>query len=250
MPCLSSTRFILGAAGTVATLTLGAALAHAESAAAPTPTPAPPATAQPVAPPPGYPAQPYPAYPAQPGYATQPGYPAQPVYPAQPGYPVQPGLQPQPGAAMPPGYPPPGYYVPQQRPIVGYRQAPRVGLIAAGAAVFGGLYILSASVTAIFDCNASGKTCSGTYWPMYVPLVGPWIQMAYVGNESYTPAARFGLAMVGLGEAAGLAMLIAGAVAKEKVPIYALGHGSHKATMQLAPLTLANGGGLLALGRF
>lgn len=178
------------------------------TAAAPPFTPAPPpvastAPAPQAAPPPQTPQYSPGAYPPPGGYS--PG-----------GYPGW-GSEQVPTAIGPDGRPrllplemkydsekgiPPGYRVVEQR---------RTNIAIAGASIFGGLWIASAIAGGIME--DSGKYSGHHGWPMYLPVVGPFITIA-----SYDASAGGAtpLVFVGLGQAAGLAMLIAGMVTREK----------------------------------
>lgn len=160
-------------------------------------------------------------------------------------YPMPP--QGQPGAYPPPGYgyPPGGYpgwgsssdegptaigpdgrprllplemkYDPDKGVPPGYRLAEkrRSGLAIAGASIFGGLWIASAIAGGIME--DSGRW-SGTHgWPMYIPVIGPFITI-----ESYNASAGGATPLVfdGIGQAAGLVMFIIGLGTKEKVLKY------------------------------
>ena len=212
---------------------------------------------------PSYPAQTYPTQPdpnqpyqGQP-YQGQP-YQGQP-YQGQPyqGQPYQPQpYQPQPYQGQP--YQPQAGqqpYYPQQQPnynlapstTVRYVSRPRVGLIIGGAVTLGVAWSLSALGAAYAGNNCGydyyGYSSGGCYdrvWPLFIPVVGPWIQMGF-GNDATTTAY---LAFDGLVQAGGLAMIIAGAVTRTKVAVYA------KNGLQVNPLLASGGTGLLVSGRF
>lgn len=189
--------------------------------AAPAPTVPPPANwGSGIAPPPS--AQPAPTvmpspYPAQPGAYPPPGY----GYPPG-GYPGWGSSSDEgPTAIGPDGRPrllplemkydpdkgvPPGYRLAEKR---------RSGLAIAGASIFGGLWIASAIAGGIME--DSGRW-SGTHgWPMYIPVIGPFITI-----ESYNASAGGATPLVfdGIGQAAGLVMFIIGLGTKEKVLKY------------------------------
>lgn len=208
-------------------------------------TPADPSLANPQYP--GYPPTVYP-----PGTYPPPGTYAPGTYPPNT-YP--PGAYP-PGTYAPNGYPPNGYqpgynmYAPPRRTVLRYEERPRLGLIIGGAVTLGAVYLLHVTVTGFtqaFDCDVYNSSCSNaTYWPNYIPVVGPWIMMGYV-DPSYASLARLGLAFSGLAQGAGLAMLIVGAATRHRVPVYAT---VGKTRIDFAPSFLAGGGGLAAVGRF
>jgi hypothetical protein len=225
----------------------GAPPAAAPPAAAP-PAAAPPAAAPPAAAPPGQPPYGSPPYGAPPG---QPGY-----GPPPPGYgpPGQPGAHPYP----PPGYypyPPPYYYPPGgtypdlrprtipynegDAPPAGYRLDTRMmrGLIIAGATTFGSLYLLSAAVGSAFledSRNNDGHA------PLFIPVVGPFIT---IGTANPSPMGTFALVIDGLGQAAGVAMFVAGLTVKTKIWVR-----EGKGEISVAPIVAAGPGGLPGVG--
>lgn len=213
-----------------------------------------------------YPGQPYPGQPYQPQpYQAQP-YPGQPYqpqpYPAQP-YPGQP-YQPQPYQPQPyyPAQPYPGSqptYVQPSRTPVRYVNRPRLGLVVGGAVTLGVAWSLTALAAASYSgslysydeysntnsINSSGNSFgyASELWPLYIPVLGPWIEMGFLhGSGSQLGGAL--LAFDGLVQAGGLAMIIAGAVTRTKVAIYA------KNNLQINPLTLNGGSGIVVGGRF
>lgn len=202
---------------------------------------------QPAQPAPGQPA--YQAPPQYPAYPQQQGYPQ--GYPQQPGYPQgYPQPYPQQGYYPAPGQPyptyPPGYVPPAPPTPIRYEMRPRYGLIIGGAVVLGVSWSMTALAGALVsDYCSSSIGCSDAVWPLYLPVLGPWVQMGYLHGAG-TNTGRVMLAFDGLVQAGGLAMLIAGAVAKKRVGVYALG----PVKMQLSPYGASGGGGLYALGTF
>ena len=78
-----------------------------------------------------------------------------------------------------------------------------------------------------YDETYSGSSSSSfgnatELWPLYIPVLGPWIEMGFL-HGSGAPLGGALLAFDGLVQAGGLAMLIAGAVTRTKVAIYAFG---------------------------
>ncbi|MRG92259.1 hypothetical protein [Polyangium spumosum] len=232
-------------------------------AAAQAPAPPPPASPDTQAPPP--PPPPPPGYePAPPQVAPlpPPGYPQ--GYPQgypPPGYPP-PGYAPPPGYPQgypPPGYPPPGYgpnsygYGPpgaelpatlpyeEGDPIrPGYRLESRIrkGLVIGGAVTFGVPWFFSAMIASI---GSSVDRNAGT-WPLYIPALGPFIAMGTLDSEG---AGTFWLALDGLAQSGGIAMLIAGLVAQEKRLVRTNEFGS----VTVMPLRFGpHGGGLGLVG--
>ena len=218
--------------------------------------------AQPQAPPP---AQPYQLQPGQP-YQLQPGqpYPQQfdPAQPAQP-YPGQP--YPQQPAQPPPYYPAqpesgtqPRYTQFTRTPLR-YESRPRRNLIIGGGLTLGLAYTVTAVLAASYadslysydeythrnSISSTGGSfgLTSNLWPLYIPVLGPWIEMAYLyGNGSGLGSTL--LAIDGLVQAGGLAILIIGAVSRTRVAVYA------KNSLTVSPLTLSSGSGILVGGRF
>ena len=94
---------------------------------------------------------------------------------------------------------PPGYHV---------QQHVRTGLIVGGAVLFGTLYLISALTAAgTSDSGSSGDNL------LYVPAAGPFLQMA---NTSSSVGNVF-LAIDGLGQCAGVAMLVYGLAAPRSI---------------------------------
>jgi hypothetical protein len=98
----------------------------------------------------------------------------------------------QPGDPIPPGY--------------HTQTRVRKGLIIGGAIPFGVLYLLSAFSAAVAQDASQGSTNSNPAGALYIPAVGPFIQM---GNTS-SSIGNFFLAVDGAGQTAGLIMLVYG----------------------------------------
>jgi hypothetical protein len=200
---------------------------------APAEPPAPPAPpARPRAPAPMQQAAP----PAAPPGAYPPGY-----YPPPPGtYP--PGYYPPPPGAYPPGAygpeyppppgayppPPPGYYAyppppleeqPSELPYEegdpipeGYEPVTKMrkGLVIAGSVVFGSTYLISI-ITAAQVADVAGTT--EDVWPLFVPVVGPFIAMgtthAWSDGEGSNGLGAI-LLLDGIAQVGGAAMFIGG----------------------------------------
>ena len=144
-----------------------------------------------------------------------------------------------------------------------YVNRPRVGLIIAGAITLGVTWSFSALAAATYtssyteyDYTYGYPTPSTTYastsssfgdttalWPLYIPVLGPWIEMGYLRGSGASLGGAL-LAFDGLAQAGGLAMLIAGAVTHTRVAVYA------RNNLQINPLTVVGGTGLLVSGRF
>jgi len=183
-------------------------------------------------------------------------------YPQQ-GY-QPPGYQQAPPGYAPPGYPPPGYqqgqpyYVPQGaqgqltppgprvirdwdegEPIpLGYHKEEhvRTGLVIGGAVTFGSMYLLTALGASI--ANDAG----GSVGALYVPGLGPFIQMAQTSSST----AAFWLAFDGVVQLGGVAMFVAGfALPKKQLVRNDVGFELH-----LAPIIARDQTGMGVVGRF
>src|ERR1700722_12654900 len=174
--------------------------------------------------------------PPPPPPATPSGYTA-PLYQQ-----TQPSYVPQSGAMSGPrliqdweeGQPvPPGYH-PDTRI--------RKGLVIGGAVMFGTLYLLSALVAAAgSDSSSNGGNAEAAPW---IPGGGPFIQMTSTSSS----VANVFLAIDGLGQAGGLAMLIYGLAAPKTVLVRNDLGGLHITPM---PMTFGrNGEGLGLVGTF
>jgi hypothetical protein len=101
----------------------------------------------------------------------------------------------------------------------GYHQDTRIrkGLVIAGAVTFGSLYLttilITAGVQGICDADGVSGDCDEAS-ALYVPAIGPFIAIGTL--DANAPAAVF-LAINGLGQSAGVAMLVAGLAARENV---------------------------------
>jgi hypothetical protein len=190
---------------------------------------------QPYPPPQPPPGQPYGQPP--PNYGQPP--PGQPYGQPPPNY----GQPPQPGAEMP-GQPQgqPNLYTPPpppQRVVLRYEDRHNMGLVIAGASVLGGSYLFFGFMPgAIATASCGNNTGCDTLWPLFIPIAGPFIEIARAGT-SYAPL----LVLDGLAQASGLALLIAGLATTHKVPVY-----SERA--MVLPFSTAGGAGLRAVGRF
>jgi hypothetical protein len=199
-----------------------ALVAIASAAHAQEPPPLPPATA--AQPPPGY-------APPPPGYG-----------------------QPPPGYYPPPGYPPYGQPPRDTRPIKmdyeegdpipqGYhvRTKVRAGLIGGGAGMIGGLWIISIIAGAIGNAGHELTDGDEPWTPMYIPVVGPFITMGTAARD-LSSAGHALLAIDGIIQVGGLAMIVLGAVLPKKELIRDdLGAKNFK----IAPVVTGNGLGLV-----
>jgi hypothetical protein len=200
--------------------------------------------------PPGYPP---PAYP--PGYG--PGY-TTPVYQQ-----VQPSYVPQSVAFSGPrvindwseGEPiPPGYH--ESTRI-------RKGLVIGGAVLFGSTYLLSAFTATVGAANASencsinmafgsnqGCNSGNPLTALFIPAVGPFIQMAHSGN---TAVGNFWLALDGVAQVGGITMFLVGLASPKTVLVRNdLGSIVHKKEFELslAPIVSPQRQGMGVVGTF
>lgn len=145
-------------------------------------------------------------------------------------------FQPDPRYAPPPQpYP----YQPPQRPPVPlhYEERPLYGLAIAGGASLAGVYLFANFLPAALDNLGCTDNCN-QLWPLYIPVVGPFIQIGRSSNSVAPLLVLDGVVQVGCA-----AMLIAGLAVKRKVPVY--GQNTH-----IVPYAASGGAGLMALGRF
>jgi hypothetical protein len=178
----------------------------------------------------------------------------QPVYPQgyAPAYP--PGYAPPPGYGPGPGYTTPIYqqvqpsYIPQSvafsgprvitdwsegEPIPpGYHETTRIrkGLVIGGAVLFGTTYLFTALGASVVEgCgNSCGNSNVGS---LFVPGVGPFIQMAQPGNGAL---GNFWLAVDGIAQLGGITMFVVGLAAPKTVLIRNDLGSSSKKDFQLA----------------
>jgi hypothetical protein len=140
--------------------------------------------------------QPPPGYaPAAPGYApAAPGYPPPAYYP-QPAYSTAPAiLDYEDGDPVPPGYHKSSHA--------------RKGLVIGGSVLFGTTYLLTLSVAGIGQLvNDVYPKGSKDFGPLLIPVAGPFVGLATTQPSS---GGAFGLALLGLMQAGGVAMFIAG----------------------------------------
>lgn len=210
--------------------------------AIPPPSPA----APPPPPPPGPPPSPYAPYGQQP-------------------YQQYPAPQPPPSAVAPNGeYVAPlsqttqPTYVPQSvalsgprfikdweegQPIpYGYHHETRVrkGLVISGSILLGVTYIYSSLLAAAGeDASDGGHNTLGWLW---MPVLGPFFEM----SETDSTAARYVLFLDGMAQAAGLTMLIAGALYPKHILVR-----NDLASMSFVPMKIgSDGSGMGVVGRF
>jgi hypothetical protein len=163
-----------------------------------------PLAPQPYAPQP-YAAQPYAVQP----YAAQPDAPQpynapQPVYAPQPLYAPQPYYWPQPLAAAQRAGAPPALYRTEERELR--------GLWITGLALWGVAWVMDWAVTGLSQEPGDLRGVA------FVPVVGPWVQLA-MGQGSASSEGETLLIADGIAQAAGLAMIVLGAVLKREVRV-------------------------------
>lgn len=164
--------------------------------------------------------QPPPPQYAPPQYAPPPQYAAPPQYYAQPPqYP--PRLDYEEGDAIPPGY--------------SVRSRLRKGLVVGGAVTFGVLYVLSVLVA-----DSVRGTDSDNLRSLYVPAIGPFIALSKVQGGNGV------LILDGVGQTAGLIMLVAGVA----FPRHELVRNDILASMHVVPLLGSGLGGFGLAGAF
>ncbi len=117
---------------------------------------------------------------------------------------------------------------------------PRWGLVAGGAATFGATYFISILIAAI-GTDVSGG--ANPFWPQYIPVVGPFIQIGVL------PLATVGVycTLLGLAQAAGVAMFIAGFAAPHKSLVR---DALTKNQLMIVPFVSPTANGLALSGRF
>jgi hypothetical protein len=160
----------------------------------------------------------------------------------------------------PPPYwgPPPGYgygygypEMPEeiddegQEPPPGYIRQTRVrkGLVIGGAITFGTTWLLSA-VTAGMVMDNGSEEDGERFAPLFAPVVGPFIAMATTNSEG---VGTLVLAIDGIAQAGGLAMLIAGCAAQKSVFVRT---GPMGEQMTITPMIGKDANGFALTGSF
>ncbi len=123
----------------------------------------------------------------------------------------------------------------------------QIGLLAGGLSLLTVGYaaaVVGATVQSD-QCVAGSTYCGSQKWQLYVPVVGPFLQMETVQGDAKNTA-RALLAFDGVIQAGGLVMTLAGlAIAGSSPPrTYALNK------VRVTPFAGAGGVGLAAMGRF
>lgn len=126
----------------------------------------------------------------------------------------------------------------------GYHRAQRLrkGLIIAGAVTFGTLYVISTFGAAVaHDANEDGS--AGNANALYIPAVGPFIQIA----STTTATGNYFNVLDGIGQTAGLVMLIVGLTSPRTVLVR---NDFGIAALLPTPYVNREGGGLRMVGYF
>jgi hypothetical protein len=163
--------------------------------------------------------------------------PAQYAPAPQPTY-AQPSPYYAPVVAQPPALPARFAFVDGQPVPPGYHleSSPRRGMIIGGAVTFGSLYVISVIAA---DARGSDGTTNENLKPLYIPVLGPFLASSKVQSGTGV------LILDGIGQAAGLAMVIAG-VAFPKTEIVR----NDVAEVHLVPMASSDRAGLSLLGTF
>jgi hypothetical protein len=161
-------------------------------------------------------------YPAPLSQTTQPSYVPQSVALSGPEK-----LDYEPGEPVPPGYTP--------------VQRTRKGPIIAGASVFGSLYLLSAFAASV-DADSSRDHDLA---PLFIPVAGPFITIVNTNNATGT----FFLVIDGLGQSAGLALLIYG-LTSPKTVLLRNDFTASKPSVRVTPMMTASTTGVGLTGTF
>lgn len=113
----------------------------------------------------------------------------------------------------------------------------RTGLVIGGAVTFGSVWLLNALVASVgIDLN------QGQAWPLYIPILGPFIAMGTFRSLQAVDA--FFLVLDGIVQAGGVAMLIAGIAA----PRHQLVRNRYASLLFPMPVSLGNGSAGIAFG--
>jgi hypothetical protein len=134
------------------------------------------------------------------------------------------------GSPVPPGYTP--------------VERVRKGAVIGGAVTFGSLYLLSAFSASLSVDNGDGKLA-----PLYIPAVGPFVQMA----QTDTATGNFFLAIDGAGQCLGLGLFIYGLASPKTILLrndLAGGTAKNETKARVVPMTGQGTTGLAVVGTF
>jgi hypothetical protein len=129
----------------------------------------------------------------------------------------------------------------------GYRRIERTrrGAIIGGAVLFGSMYLVSVLVAAANDDAARASNTSPQTDALYIPAVGPFVQMMAKSNAALGNVA---LAIDGIAQSGGVALFVLGvAVPKTMLMRETV---DNKPTLQVLPLMAKGATGLRLVGSF
>jgi hypothetical protein len=126
--------------------------------------------------------------------------------------------------------------------VVYNRRRPNTALLITGGAVLVGTYATTAAFAAV-----NGPS---TDKDLYIPIVGPWINLANRSCDGCTNETRDTVLIAGSGvlQGIGTLMLVSSFFVPEKVPAARISAGNVK--MTITPSAAPSGGGLGAVGTF
>jgi hypothetical protein len=108
-------------------------------------------------------------------------------------------------------------------------------LIIAGAATFGSVYAL----------NVLGASAGGDNAALFVPVLGPFIEIGHLNAGPLSGLAGVFLVLDGLAQAGGVAMLIGGIASTKQVLVR---RDVATTTVRITPLTMGYGGAGVGIG--
>jgi hypothetical protein len=120
----------------------------------------------------------------------------------------------------------------------------RKGLVVGGAVTFGTLYFFSALAAAVSADANPGQ--SNPLWPMWIPGIGPFIQM----TQGSSATGNMFLALDGVAQTAGLAMLFVGLTSPKTVLVRNDLSADAKPTVRAMPIVGRNMTGVGVVGTF
>ena len=135
---------------------------------------------------------------------------------------------------------PPGYHV---------DTSVRKGLVIGGAATFGAIYLVTALTAGLIQSVSSSVDGGDAeeVTPLYIPVAGPFVAMATLDA---TGGGIVALALLGVGQAAGVGMFITGFAAQESVLMRNDVGAAQKPRIRLSPTVGKGDPGLSLVGSF
>lgn len=134
---------------------------------------------------------------------------------------------------------PPGYHV---------DTSIRKGLVIGGAVTFGAIYLITALTAGLIQSVADTVNSEAEeVTPLYIPVAGPFVAMATLNAEGGGIVA---LALLGVGQAAGVGMFITGLAAQQTELVRNDVGANDKPRIHLAPLVGKGQQGLSVVGSF